>query len=140
MRTNDWTEERLEILRTMLAQKYSFGVIGARLGVSRNAAIGMARRKGYECMRPQGTNGGTPGELPRPKVSPPMPQVTNDMLVPLCTEKGGHITMLDLTHKTCRWPIGDPTEASFHFCGHPPVPGRPYCPYHHRIAFQKTRA
>jgi GcrA cell cycle regulator len=30
----------------------------------------------------------------------------------------------------CLWPIGDPAEPSFHFCGDQPVPGKPYCDVH----------
>ena len=30
----------------------------------------------------------------------------------------------------CLWPIGDPGEADFHFCGAETVPGKPYCPEH----------
>ncbi|MBK1666882.1 hypothetical protein CKO28_02345 [Rhodovibrio sodomensis] len=30
----------------------------------------------------------------------------------------------------CLWPIGDPGDADFHFCGADPVPGKPYCEEH----------
>ncbi len=30
----------------------------------------------------------------------------------------------------CLWPIGDPGEADFHFCGAETVPSKPYCPEH----------
>ena len=41
-----------------------------------------------------------------------------------------------LTEKTCKWPIGDPTEEDFHFCGHDSNEGVPYCEYHSRLAYQ----
>lgn len=48
----------------------------------------------------------------------------------------GEIGLLQLTDKTCRWPIGDPRHESFHFCGAMPEEGAKYCPYHRRIAYQ----
>lgn len=35
----------------------------------------------------------------------------------------------------CKWPIGDPGDADFHFCGSPSVAARPYCPDHCAIAY-----
>lgn len=46
------------------------------------------------------------------------------------------ITLLELTERTCKWPIGDPTEENFAFCGLPAVPGKPYCEHHVAVAFQ----
>jgi GcrA cell cycle regulator len=46
------------------------------------------------------------------------------------------ITLMDLTERVCKWPIGDPTEADFHFCGLPAQPGKPYCEAHVAVAFQ----
>lgn len=46
------------------------------------------------------------------------------------------IPLLDLTERTCKWPIGDPTDDDFSFCGLACVPGKPYCQYHVAVAFQ----
>lgn len=46
------------------------------------------------------------------------------------------ISLLELTERTCKWPIGDPTEEDFAFCGLNCVPGKPYCEYHVAVAFQ----
>ncbi|MEM6578600.1 MAG: GcrA family cell cycle regulator [Pseudomonadota bacterium] len=46
------------------------------------------------------------------------------------------ISLLDLTERTCKWPIGDPTDDDFAFCGLACVPGKPYCQYHVAVAFQ----
>ena len=45
-----------------------------------------------------------------------------------------------LTESCCRWPIGDPQEAEFHFCGKKKVAGLPYCDVHARRAFQPPQA
>lgn len=46
------------------------------------------------------------------------------------------IPLLDLTERTCKWPIGDPTDDDFAFCGLDCVPGKPYCEHHVAVAFQ----
>ena len=53
--------------------------------------------------------------------------------------KDGRITILHLTDKTCKWPIGDPQHDDFCFCGHGPRDGSPYCEYHARIAYQPAQ-
>lgn len=50
--------------------------------------------------------------------------------------KGGRVTILHLSDKTCKWPIGDPGAEDFCFCGHSPRDGSPYCEYHARLAYQ----
>jgi GcrA cell cycle regulator len=50
--------------------------------------------------------------------------------------KDGRITILHLSDKTCKWPIGDPGHEDFCFCGHKPRDGSPYCEYHARAAYQ----
>jgi GcrA cell cycle regulator len=44
-------------------------------------------------------------------------------------------TILDVGAGECRWPIGDPRDADFHFCGARQLPGRPYCTKHWPLAF-----
>ncbi|HUF88178.1 MAG TPA: GcrA family cell cycle regulator, partial [Thermohalobaculum sp.] len=46
------------------------------------------------------------------------------------------LDLLELTERTCKWPIGDPAEDEFYFCGLPSVPGKPYCEHHVAVAFQ----
>jgi GcrA cell cycle regulator len=46
------------------------------------------------------------------------------------------ITLLDLSDKICKWPIGHPDEEDFHFCGSPVNPGTPYCAEHCAVAYQ----
>ncbi|WP_439273658.1 GcrA family cell cycle regulator [Pseudochrobactrum sp. HB0163] len=49
-----------------------------------------------------------------------------------------HLTLLQLTERTCKWPIGDPLHEDFHFCGHESGESSPYCSYHSKLAFQPT--
>ena len=50
--------------------------------------------------------------------------------------KSKKISLMDLTERTCKWPIGDPATDKFWFCGHEAEPGKPYCKTHISIAFQ----
>lgn len=45
-------------------------------------------------------------------------------------------SLLDLSDKVCRWPMGHPGEPDFHFCGKPVNPGFPYCVEHCGRAYQ----
>ncbi|MCA3255301.1 MAG: GcrA cell cycle regulator, partial [Alphaproteobacteria bacterium] len=55
---------------------------------------------------------------------------------PVSGKSGGKTTLLDLSDKVCKWPIGHPDEADFHFCGKPSQPGFPYCGEHCAVAYQ----
>lgn len=50
------------------------------------------------------------------------------------------ISLLQLTEHTCRWPLGDPREPDFGFCGQPPMAGKQYCERHHARGTTKVRA
>jgi len=45
-------------------------------------------------------------------------------------------SLLDLSDKVCRWPMGHPGEPDFHFCGGQVNPGFPYCVEHCGRAYQ----
>jgi len=46
------------------------------------------------------------------------------------------ISLMELTEKTCKWPVGDPATPDFWFCGLPVQAGKPYCEAHVGVAFQ----
>ncbi|ROU01206.1 GcrA family cell cycle regulator [Histidinibacterium lentulum] len=46
------------------------------------------------------------------------------------------ITLMELTERTCKWPVGDPATPDFWFCGLPVQQGKPYCEAHVGVAFQ----
>jgi GcrA cell cycle regulator len=53
------------------------------------------------------------------------------------TEKRARrLDLMELTERTCKWPIGDPATDDFWFCGLPSQPGKPYCEAHVGVAFQ----
>ncbi len=110
--TNDWTPERTAALIALWGEELSTAEIGRRLGITKNAVIGKVHRLGL------------PQRRPSPKAKP----------------EPVHVLRLDaLRAGMCSWPVGDPGDASFHFCGEPAVAGKPYCARHCAIAYVKIR-
>ena len=68
----------------------------------------------------------------------PIPPAPPRRLVPAkpSAEIAGKTTLLDLSDKVCRWPMGHPGEPDFHFCGQQVNPGFPYCVEHCGRAYQ----
>jgi GcrA cell cycle regulator len=67
---------------------------------------------------------------PAPEVEPEAEPIAE--LVPI-SERA---TILTLTERTCKWPIGDPSSEDFYFCGRNSDAGVPYCAHHCKIAYQ----
>ncbi len=47
-----------------------------------------------------------------------------------------NLTLVQLSDRTCKWPLGDPLSSEFRFCGNHSGDASPYCTHHARIAFQ----
>jgi GcrA cell cycle regulator len=55
-------------------------------------------------------------------------------------KRARRLTLMELTERTCKWPIGDPATDDFWFCGLPSQAGKPYCEAHVGVAFQPMSA
>ncbi|WP_088182763.1 GcrA family cell cycle regulator [Sphingobium sp. Z007] len=68
----------------------------------------------------------------------PIPPAPPRRLVPAkpSAEIADKTTLLDLTERICKWPMGHPGEPDFHFCGEQVNPGFPYCVEHCGRAYQ----
>ena len=55
-------------------------------------------------------------------------------------KKAKKISLMELTERTCKWPVGDPATPDFWFCGLPVQSGKPYCEAHVGVAFQPMSA
>lgn len=148
-----WTEERVELLRKLWLEAFSASRIAAELGgVSRNAVIGKIHRLGL-WGRGQPTSSVKRQRKPRlperrvcrlmtigntvlksePETLPAhKTKLFEAMVVPIAKM----LTIETLTERTCKWPIGDPREDDFHFCGHDTIQGAPYCRYHTGVAYR----
>ena len=114
-----WTEERVAVLSQLWGSGKSASEIAEILGdTTRNAVIGKAHRLGLS---------GRPSPIKRRE--PPT--------APVAEAPGA--TILSLTERMCRWPIGDPRSAGFRFCGRAVVPGQTYCAEHAALAYQAPK-
>ncbi|WP_285021253.1 GcrA family cell cycle regulator [Novosphingobium sp. fls2-241-R2A-195] len=68
----------------------------------------------------------------------PIPPAPPRRLVPAkpSPEIADKTSLLDLSDRICRWPMGHPGEPDFHFCGDKVNPGFPYCVEHCGRAYQ----
>ena len=114
-----WTEDRVAQLRQLWGSGKSASEIAEILGgMSRNAVIGKAHRLGLS---------GRP--------SPIRKKTEAVVEVP-----SAGATILSLTDRMCKWPIGDPKLPGFHFCGKSALPGMPYCAEHAAVAYQPSHS
>ncbi len=68
------------------------------------------------------------------KIEPtPLPQPAKK---PLSKKEANGISLLEVNDRVCRWPIGDPRDDGFYFCGRNARSGMPYCHDHAMQAYQ----
>jgi GcrA cell cycle regulator len=128
-----WTDERVALLKKMWCEGKTAAEIAKELGdVTRNAVIGKAHRLRL-------SNRVSPIQQNNKKPAPKLPEekpVSRRAPLPAREINVLGVSMAELSSSMCRWPIGDPREENFHFCGLESVAGLPYCPDHSRIAYQ----
>jgi len=145
-----WTEERVALLRKLWAEGLSASQIAKQLGgVTRNAVIGKVHRLGLAGRATPSRPAKRPVRVSRPRSIGPsaprlrplssLPAVTIPDLEPLKFEDGKAASVLTLSDAMCKYPIGDPTDPGFAFCGRAAACG-PYCQDHARLAYQPSQA
>ena len=131
----DWSDKDLDTLRELRAQRLSFSVIGKRMGRTKNACVGKAQRLGLSQTTALVRKKPVPiKRLPKPKrvaPIPPEPLVQPSQFA----VSHGPVTFMQLTDKTCRWPMSLPDGLQTVFCGSLPKDGAPYCDQHCFIAY-----
>ena len=75
----------------------------------------------------------SPGEQQPPSTPAPPRRLVPARTAP---EYANKTSLLDLSDKVCKWPLGHPGEPDFHFCGEKVNPGFPYCVTHCGHAYQ----
>ena len=159
-----WTEDRVDVLKKLWAEGHSASQIAKQLGgVTRNAVIGKVHRLGLSGRATPSRPVKRPPRLARPKpqimadgtVRTQTPARTivasqaaseravakaaMDALPPMPLGDGEAATVLTLRDSMCKWPIGDPADPAFAFCGRKSDEGGPYCKDHAKVAFQPAR-
>ncbi|MCR6645741.1 MAG: GcrA family cell cycle regulator [Terricaulis sp.] len=147
----NWTEERVATLRKLWAEGLSASQIAKQLGgVTRNAVIGKVHRLGLAGRATPSRPAKRPVRPARPRVVSPTaprlrpavtaPTVAMPELEPVRFEDGNTASVLTLNESMCKFPIGDPGDVNFAFCGRGSWGGHPYCQDHARLAYQPSQA
>jgi GcrA cell cycle regulator len=153
-----WTEERVTVLRKLWTEGHSASQIAKQLGgVTRNAVIGKVHRLGLAGRATPSRPAKRPVRMARPRhvvagvASSARPRqyqggstlpalvLLHPPLEALPQADGSFANVLTLNDHMCKWPIGDPTDKTFAFCGRASCSG-PYCEDHARMAFQPQQA
>ncbi len=142
-----WTAAETAQLRHLASQKLSAQMIGERMGRTRNACIGAARRSGIELSYKRAV---IPGHAHRRemereriarkrRIAPPSQRVIHDTKLrakPVQAAKPVErlftLTLLDLQFGMCKYPQGD---GPFVFCGFPVKKGYSYCSEHTALCY-----
>lgn len=155
-----WTDEMVEELRKMWKDGLTTGEIGKRLSVSKNSIVGKVHRLGLSGRpspikkKEEGTSSAPKAEKketpakPTSKPTKEAPSPANQKAekaaeIEKPCPKGYHLkaghkaSLADLDNHTCRWPLGDPKDENFHFCGKKVRIGQTYCEEHSAIAYVK---
>jgi GcrA cell cycle regulator len=140
-----WTDERVEQLKQLWTEGLSASQIARQLGgVTRNAVIGKVHRLGLAGRATPARTERSRIQMPRraPVLRAPVMVVAQPIVErdPLVDDAGNHVTVLTISDRNCKWPIGDPASGNFHFCGHKPKDGSPYCDAHSVKAFQPSQS
>ena len=143
----DWSDERIETLTRLWQEGLSASQVARQLGgVSRSAVIGKVHRLGIAGReapsrphavvgrpsggRPRATAGGTRrATVPRAPRQPVLPRVV--------FEAPATATIHTLTAHGCRWPIGEPDQDGFGFCGRLRTGAGSYCAGHAPMAVRR---
>lgn len=154
-----WTDERVETLKKLWSEGHSASQIAKQLGgVTRNAVIGKVHRLGLSGRATPSRPVKRPPRLARPKprvqadgsvvtpkpaepktaVATPAEKEAVVALPPMPLADGEAATIVTLRDSMCKWPIGDPADPSFAFCGRKASCG-PYCAEHAKVAFQPAK-
>ena len=155
-----WTDDRVELLKKLWADGLSASQIAGELGgITRNAVIGKVHRLGlsgrakapsssvprqrkprapsmFRAPRPMMRGNTALAQMPSYDYDPePEPELIEN-IIPI----GQRCSLLELDQEKCHWPIGDPGQPDFFFCGGKTNAGTPYCGYHGRVAYQPPSA
>lgn len=157
-----WTDERVELLKKLWVEGLSAAQIANRLGgVTRNAVIGKVHRLGLAGRNaPSSPTRRVPSApVPRAAAAAPRaasrpvtqtvakPAVVAPVVAPVVAAplaftrrpaprpEGKLIDVHGLSHGMCKWPIGDPGDPDFGFCGSKCETGAVYCTEHAAIAY-----
>ena len=137
-----WNEQKVDDLKKLWNEGVATSRIGEQLGFTKNAVIGKAFRLGLE--RRQNSRKKTAQSQSVSSVTmyretsvSGNSQISPKREVIRRREKFSFKKSIVGTgsFKSCQWPIGDPLEEGFHYCGGQNIPTKPYCIEHYKKAY-----
>ena len=137
-----WNQQKVDDLKKLWNEGVATSRIGEQLGFTKNAVIGKAFRLGLE--RRQNSRKKTTQSqsissvtMYRETSTPGHSQIAQKKEVTRRREKFSFKKSIVGTgsFKSCQWPIGDPLEEGFHYCGGQNIPTKPYCIEHYKKAY-----
>jgi GcrA cell cycle regulator len=149
-----WTEQTIGDLRKFALEGRSAAWIASAIGApSRNAVIGKARRLGVKLKGTRGESGEKESEAapaPRKAATPHVrvraPSARREDAPPrrrfFAEPEPSDFRRIGLTEigeAECRWPLGEPSQDDFAYCGNPAARGQTYCAVHCRMAYHSLR-
>ena len=154
----DWSLERIALLKRRWAEGASASTIASELGhLSRCAVLGKVHRlrltqPAFKRLHPAKDATFKRGRASKPRARPQSQLVAAFEALGLAAYFGAQdlrsaeawaaksfgraCSLCELDEATCRWPLGEPGEAGFAFCGAAPLAPYPYCPAHCLIAYR----
>ena len=145
-----WTTDMIEKLRQLWKDGLTTNEIAKRLGVSKNSIVGKVHRLSLTA-RPSPIKKKAEQPVVKVEEAPAKPaksarkitiepveiNLTATQTTSSASDKTGNIPLTELDNHTCRWPIGDPRDENFCFCGKKVRSGQTYCDEHAAIAYVK---
>ena len=137
-----WNQQKVDDLKKLWNEGVATSRIGEQLGFTKNAVIGKAFRLGLERRqnsRKKTTHSQSVSSVTmyRETSTSRHSQITPKREVIRRREKFSFKKSIVGTgnFKSCQWPIGDPLEEGFHYCGGQNIPTKPYCIEHYKKAY-----
>lgn len=144
-----WTDEMVEDLKKMWKKGLTTNEIAKNLGVSKNSIVGKVHRLNLTArpspIKKKEENVVTPEVALEPAKTEniaPKPAVATTVNAEnirknSISTNASCLKLTELDNHSCRWPIGDPKDDNFCFCGKKVKSGQTYCEEHSALAYVK---
>ncbi|MBQ8750361.1 MAG: global cell cycle regulator GcrA-like protein [Alphaproteobacteria bacterium] len=152
-----WTDEAVEELKKMWDKGMTTGQIAKVLNVTKNSIIGKVHRlcltaRPSPIKKSSGNSAEKKASKPQKaekveKATKTSNKVVKEVPVSPISENTKNTTpvveetnipLVKLDNHTCRWPMGDPKDEDFCFCGKRIRTGQTYCEEHAAVAYVKA--
>ena len=136
-----WNQQKVEDLKKLWNDGVATSRIGEQLGFTKNAVIGKAFRLGLERRQNSRKKISQPASFSSTTLYRETSSTSSSISVkkePIRRrEKFSFKKSIVGTgnFRSCQWPIGDPLEEGFHYCGSQNIPTKPYCIEHFKKAY-----